>query len=91
MAPAELMAAFGSIEFYNNERRPGWEWLKELRHAFPASVWLNPIPRERWEWHSPTITQIGRLFHMEDLTLAGIKNAVEHLNVQGSAFDKVMG
>lgn len=91
MAPAELMAAFGSIEFYNNERRPGWEWLKELRHAFPASVWLNPIPRERWEWHSPTITQIGRLFHMEDLTLAGIKNAVEHLNVQGAAFDKVMG
>lgn len=91
MAPSELMAAYGSLDIHTTERRPGWEWLKEMREAFPASVWLNPIPRDRWEWHSTTISRIGRLFHMEDLTLAGIKNAVEHLNLQGSEFDRRLG
>jgi hypothetical protein len=45
-------------------------------------VWLNPIPRESWrETHgSTTITRIGELFPMEDLTLGGIKRAVERLN-----------
>ncbi len=87
MAPAELMASYGALDFYTSVRKPGWEWLRELRDAFPASVWLNPIPRDRWPYESATITGIGRLFHMEDLTLSGIKNAVTHLNIQGQAFD----
>lgn len=87
MAPAELMAAYGSLRIDNTERRPGWEWLRELRETFPVSVWLNPIPEDRWGYESATIQHIGRLFHMEDLTLAGIKRAVEHLNVEGRAFD----
>jgi uncharacterized protein len=86
MAPAELMAANGGISIYTTERRPGREWLMELKAAFPTSVWLNPIPRARWGQQSRTIDQIGRIFHMEDLTLAGIKNAVDYLNIQGRAF-----
>jgi len=87
MAPYELSASYGSIDVFTTERRPGWEWLKELRTAFPASVWLNPIARERWEYESVTIARIAKIFRMEDLTLAGIKNAVAYLNVQGQAFD----
>jgi uncharacterized protein with von Willebrand factor type A (vWA) domain len=86
MAPAELMAANGGIDFHATERKPGRDWLKDLKAAFPLSVWLNPIPRDRWPLHSSTIDQIGRIFHMQDLTLAGIKNAVDYLNIQGQAF-----
>jgi hypothetical protein len=83
MAPAELMAANGSINLHTTERRPGREWLKELKASFPISVWLNPIAKEYWPTESVTIEHIGRIFHMEDLTLAGIKNAVEYLNERG--------
>lgn len=82
MAPAELMAANGSLYVQPvNDRKPGREWLQDLRAAFPASVWLNPIPKDRWMRESVTINHIARIFHMEDLTLAGIKNAVEYLNL----------
>jgi uncharacterized protein len=87
MAPAELMAAYGSLGLASTVRKPGWEWLQELKKAFPASVWLNPIPKARWERESTSIRQIQRIFHMEDLTLGGIKNAVNYLNVQGQPFD----
>lgn len=86
MAPSELMAANGGISIYTTERKPGREWLRELKTAFPVSVWLNPIPRNRWALQSTTIDQIGRIFPMEDLTLAGIKKTVEYLNVEGQAF-----
>lgn len=88
MAPAELMASYGSIDIATTERRPGYEWLKELRAAFPVSVWLNPIRRDLWEYESATIQHIRRVFHMEDLTLFGIKNAVAYLNLQGQTFDQ---
>lgn len=88
MAPSELMASYGSIDIFSTERRPGYEWLQELRNAFPVSVWFNPIPRERWDRESSTIHHIRRIFHMEDLTLAGIKNAVTYLNLQGQTYDK---
>jgi uncharacterized protein with von Willebrand factor type A (vWA) domain len=80
MAPFELMAANGSLYIQAGDRRPGREWLKELRTAFQASVWLNPIPKERWSKESVTLDQIGRIFPMEDLTLAGIRNAVHILS-----------
>ncbi len=88
MAPSELMASYGSIDIFSNERRPGIEWLNELREAFPVSVWFNPILKKYWHMESSTIQRIGRIFHMEDLTLAGIKDAVGYLNVQGQAHDK---
>ncbi len=87
MAPSELMASYGSISIDCTERRPGLDWLKELRTAYPASVWLNPIQRVFWDRESSTIRRIGLIFHMEDLTISGIKNAVAQLNAQGQAFD----
>lgn len=87
MAPAELMASYGSLDLNNSERKPGREWLMELRAAFPASVWLNPLPQEQWLRESPTVRQIGSIFQMEGLNLAGIKNAVAYLNMRGKDFD----
>jgi uncharacterized protein with von Willebrand factor type A (vWA) domain len=88
MAPAELMASYGSIDPATAIRKPGFVWLRELREAFPVSVWLNPIPRDHWPWNSPTIGRIGDIFHMEDLTLGGIKNAAAYLNLQGQGVDQ---
>jgi uncharacterized protein len=88
MAPAELMAASGSLGMFRTVRKPGWEWLKELREAFPASVWLNPIPRSHWGYGSTTIRRIGGLFQMEELSLGGIKSAVSHLNLRGQSLDR---
>ena len=48
MAPFELMASNGALYIQGGDRRPGREWLQELRAAFPESVWLNPIPKEHW-------------------------------------------
>jgi uncharacterized protein with von Willebrand factor type A (vWA) domain len=81
------MAAYGSLGFSSNVRKPGREWLLELKKAFPASVWLNPISKARWGRESNTIHQVQRIFFMEDLTLGGIKNAVNYLNIQGQPFD----
>ena len=88
MAPAELMASYGSLGIASTERKPGSEWLRELKNAFPVSIWLNPIAKERWDDESPTIRHIQRIFQMEDLTLGGIKNAVTYLNIRGQAFDR---
>jgi uncharacterized protein len=88
MAPSELMAAHGSLDIMSSVRKPGLEWLKELRIAYPVSIWLNPIPSSRWPHESLSIRQICLVFPMEDLTLAGIKNAVSYLNMQGRTFDR---
>ncbi|MEJ5348773.1 MAG: hypothetical protein WHS46_08805 [Desulfosoma sp.] len=88
MAPAELMASYGSIDPTTAIRKPGYVWLRELREAFPVSVWLNPIPRDHWVWNSSTIARIGQIFQMEDLTLGGIKSATSYLNIQGQAADQ---
>ncbi len=87
MAPSELMAAHGSLDIRASERKPGLDWLQELRAAYPVCVWLNPIRKDYWAHESLTVRQIGQVFQMEDLTLAGLKRAVAHLNLQGQAFD----
>ena len=87
MAPSELMAAHGSLDIRASERQPGLDWLKELRAAYPVSVWLNPIRKDYWAHESLTVRQIGQVFQMEDLTLAGLKRAVVYLNLQGQVFD----
>ncbi len=89
MAPSELMASFGSIDIYTAVRKPGYQWLQELRKAFPASVWLNPIQKKYWPYESITIRRIGNIFYMEDLTLGGLRRAVEYLNFQGSLVDSL--
>ena len=80
MAPAELMLSDGAIDYFSKVRVPGRDWLWQVRNYFAHSVWLNPIPRAHWFQESQTIYQIGQIFPMEELTLAGIRRAVEWLN-----------
>lgn len=83
MAPEELLAPGGAVSwgYDNDDVEPSLRWLERLRARFRHSVWLNPIPKEDWPetYGRTTIRRIGQVFRMEDLTLGGIKRAVEHL------------
>lgn len=82
MAPEELESPGGAIEFGVRDDQPSTYWLKRIRDRFKYTVWLNPISREEWtdaygQW---TLTKIRKIYHMEDLTLRGIKGMVKHLS-----------
>jgi uncharacterized protein len=57
-------------------------WLKRIAERFKYTVWLNPIPRERWGGNHGafTLQRIREVFHMEDMTLGGVKGMVEFLS-----------
>lgn len=80
MAPSELMSAYGSINWHDQEYEPSFHQLQKLRDRFPCSVWLNPILREQWKRSGLTLRKISELFHMEDLTIGGLHSAVEYVN-----------
>jgi uncharacterized protein len=83
MAPDELLYPRGALYYYDaDDEEPSVVWLRRLRDRFRHSVWLNPIPKENWDsaYGRFTIQKINELFPMEDLTLGGIKRAVERLN-----------
>lgn len=88
MAPEELMLSGGQISWFAGHQpgtegdQPSLDQLAKIRERFSASIWLNPVNRELWTtthgaW---TIRQIGQIIPMEDLTLGGIRRAVEWLN-----------
>lgn len=83
MAPDELLYPRGALYYYDaDDEEPSVAWLRRLSDRFRHSVWLNPIPKESWgsAYGRFTIQKVGEVFPMEDLTLGGIKRAVERLN-----------
>ena len=74
MAPYELHASWG---WSGADPTTGLQWLQRLRARCPASVWLNPDP-PRW-WNHPTVSAIGQLFPMFELTVEGLGLAVRKL------------
>lgn len=81
MAPEELLDPYGAINFEAEDHKPSIQRLRDLQRRFRYSVWLNPILKEEWPraFGAWTIREIGKVFKMEDLTLRGIRAAVEHL------------
>lgn len=76
MAPWELFSSTG-WGFTEQEKLPGIDWLRRFRTRCPASVWLNPDPR-RW-WDHPTVSAIGHMFPMFELTVDGLRDAIRKL------------
>jgi len=85
MAPEELFTPRGAIEYGVDDTEPGMVWLQRIRDRFSYSVWLNPIRSIYWSerYGNRTLREIRQIYHMEDLTLGGIKNAVTYLNERG--------
>ena len=82
MAPSELFSRYGNVNYGEEEYEPSIERLRALRTRFPQSVWMNPVPAERWDngYSGSTLRTIAGIFPMYDLTLDGLKKAVSKLN-----------
>jgi uncharacterized protein with von Willebrand factor type A (vWA) domain len=78
MAPYELLATDGSIHIEERSGKPSIERLRFLAETFPRSVWLNPVPRRRWDY-TPSIRAISEIFPMHELTIDGLELAVTQL------------
>ncbi|HMV65482.1 MAG TPA: VWA domain-containing protein [Myxococcota bacterium] len=76
MAPYELFSAVG-WGWSEQDRVPGVEWLKRFKQTCPASVWLNPDPKTWWD--HPTVSAIGQIFPMFELTIDGLREAITKL------------
>lgn len=76
MHPGELTMTSG--DWWESQRGPsGLSWLAKIADRFPRAVWLNPEPPTLWK--SGTIAEIGRVFPMFQLTLAGLDEMVKYL------------
>lgn len=74
MAPYELFSAYG---WPGESQLSGLDWLRRFRERCPAAIWINPDP-PRW-WEHPTVSAIGRLFPMFELTLDGLRDGIKKL------------
>ena len=77
MYPGELFSAGGAIDYYYYNREVGIVWLQRLADHFSDAIWLNPDPRSYWG--HPTVTAIGRIFPMFEMTVDGLDAAIRKL------------
>jgi len=79
MSPYEIVQPGGSIEHWNDE--PGASWIRRLLASYPRHAWLNPEPRERWDW-TPSIKITRELIdeRMYPLTIKGLDEAMRALS-----------
>ena len=78
MSPYEIVYAGGSVEHWNDE--PGSVWMKRLLNTYPKAIWLNPEPRQRWDY-TPSTKIIRDIMEerMYPLTIAGLDEGIKAL------------
>lgn len=78
MSPYEIVYPGGSVEHWNDEA--GSVWIKRLLSTYPKAIWLNPEPRERWEY-TPSIKLTRELMdeRMYPLTVRGLEDGIRKL------------
>ena len=84
MAPSELLAPGGAIDYRHMNEEPGAWWLERLEQHFSRAAWLNPHPKRWWETihGSYTLNIVRRIFPMFELSVDGLDQAVRHLMVR---------
>ncbi len=79
MSPYEIVQPGGSVEHWNDEA--GEVWLRRLRRTYEKTVWINPVPKEEWEFtQSVSMTHQLMEGHMYPLTLKGLEDAMGFLS-----------
>jgi len=81
MGPYEITHPGGSVEHWNEE--PGALWIQRLCQHFPRAAWLNPYPRDGWDF-STSIGLLRELMgqRMFPLTGEGLADAIRALTRQ---------
>lgn len=75
MSPYEIVQPGGSVEHWNEEA--GEVWLRRLRETYDKCVWLNPVPKDEWQYtQSIAITNQLMEGKMFPLTLQGLEQAM---------------
>ncbi|MEW6424174.1 MAG: VWA domain-containing protein [Bacillota bacterium] len=84
MAPSELLMVGGAIDWTAYNEEPGLTWLQRLAAHFPYAAWLNPVPKAYWPTTEgrDTISVIGQVFPMFELTVEGLEQAVKVLKTK---------
>ena len=78
MAPYELTHPGGANEHWNPES--GETWLRRLLDAWPHAIWINPTPRDAWDY-AQSIAMVRDLFagRMVPMTLQGLETGIRDL------------
>jgi uncharacterized protein with von Willebrand factor type A (vWA) domain len=79
MSPYEIVYAGGSVEHWNDE--PGAVWIKRLLNTYSKAIWLNPEPRDRWDY-TPSVKLTRDIMddRMYPLTIAGLDEGIKALH-----------
>lgn len=79
MAPYEITHAGGSVEHWNEE--PGALWMQRFTEIYDKLVWINPTPRDTWEYSS-SVEMTRELVNgqMYPLTIRGLEEAMNQLS-----------
>lgn len=79
MSPYEILQPGGSVEHWNEE--PGELWLRRLRETYEKVVWLNPVPRDEWDW-TQSVSMVNQLMEgqMYPMTLEGMEQSMAFLS-----------
>jgi uncharacterized protein with von Willebrand factor type A (vWA) domain len=79
MSPYEIVQPGGSVEHWNEES--GEAWLRRLRETYEKCVWINPVPRDEWQY-TQSISMTHQLMegHMYPLTLKGLEEGMQFLS-----------
>jgi uncharacterized protein with von Willebrand factor type A (vWA) domain len=79
MSPYEIVYAGGSVEHWNDE--PGAVWIKRLLNTYSKAIWLNPEPRNRWDY-TPSVKLTRDIMddRMYPLTIAGLDEGIKALH-----------
>ena len=84
MAPSELLAPGGAIDYQYMNEEPGAQWLERVEEHFSHAVWLNPHPKRWWEsiHGAYTLNIVRGIFPMFELSVDGLDQAVQYLMVR---------
>ena len=78
MSPYEIVYPGGSVEHWNDEA--GSVWIQRLLNTYPKAIWLNPEPRQRWDY-TPSVKLVREIMddRMYPLTVAGLDEGMRVL------------
>jgi uncharacterized protein with von Willebrand factor type A (vWA) domain len=78
MSPWEILHPGGSVEHNNPEA--GLVWMERITQKFKHHVWINPNPKEGWDYSESTrILKQSVNDRMFPLTMDGLSKAMQML------------